>query len=216
MKNEKKMKGIIFDFWGTLVENGTYSPIKQTFKILNVRMPFSAFVEKFERIFMTKKYASKAEAFKAVCKGFNLDCNDSVIEKLIGLWNKNMLLAKPYDETEIVLKGLKEKGIKLALAPNAPEQSIEPILEKFNLAQYFDVIMFSFEEGLIKTDKAFFEKAAKKLGLDKKDVMVVGDSIQSDIKGAENAGIKAILMDRNNRRDFKEKITALSELMEMV
>ena len=49
---------------------------------------------------------------------------------------------------------------------------------------------------------------AKKLGLDKKDVMVVGDSIQSDIKGAENAGIKAILMDRNNRRDFKEKITA--------
>jgi len=210
------MKGIIFDFWGTLVENGTYSPMKQTYNILRIRLPFSKFVVKFEKIFMTKKFASKADAFKEVCKEFKINANDFIIDKLVGLWNKNMLLAKPYDETEDILKKLKEKGIKLALVSNSSEQSIEPVLEKFNLAQYFDVILYSFEEGLLKMDKEFYEKAVKKLGVNKEDVIVVGDSIQSDIKGAENAGLKATLIDRRNTREFPDKIVDLKELLEVI
>lgn len=209
------MKGIIFDFWGTLAENGTYSPMKQTYKILRVRLPFSPFVVKFERIFMTKKFPSKADAFKEVCKEFNVQIKDFVIDKLVGLWNKNMLLAQPYDETEEVLKKLKEKGIKLALVTNSPEQSIEPVLEKFDLAKYFDVILLSFEEGLLKMDKELYEKAVKELGLEKEDVVVVGDSVQSDIKGAQNAGLRGVLIDRRNTRDFPDKILNLKELLEV-
>ncbi len=209
------MKGIIFDFWGTLVENGTYSPMKQTYKMLRIRLPFSQFVVKFEKIFMTKTFQSKAESFKEVCKEFNLNCPDFVIDKLIGLWNKNMLLAQPYDETEEALKKLKEKGIKLAIATNNPDQTIELVLEKFNLKQYFDVILISCKEGKLKIDKEFYQKAAKKLGLKKEEVIIVGDSIPSDIKGAENAGIKSILVDRRNTRDFENKITDLKQLLEV-
>lgn len=210
------MKGVIFDFWGTLVENGTYSPIKQTYKILNIQLPFSKFIEKFERIFMAKKYSSKAEAFKEVCKEFKINCNEFIIDKLVGLWNKNMLLAKPYEDIEEVLKKLKEKGIKIALLSNSPEQSVEPVLEKFNLNSLFDVILFSFNEGLLKFDKEFYEKAVKEMNLDKKDVVVVGDSIQSDIQGAENAGLNAILIDRRNSREYPDKILNLFGLLEVI
>lgn len=60
------VKGVFFDFWGTLVENGTYSPLKQSFSILRVRMPFGAFAEQFERVLMTKQYADQAEVKKAL------------------------------------------------------------------------------------------------------------------------------------------------------
>jgi putative hydrolase of the HAD superfamily len=210
------MKGVIFDFWGTLVENGTYSPMKQTYKILNVRLPFSVFVEKFERIFMTKKHSSKAEAFKEVCKEFNVTPNNFVIDKLVGLWNKNMLLAEPYDDVVDVLEELKKRGLKIILLCNASENNVEPVLEKFDLRRLFDLVFLSFEEGLLKNDKLFYEKALKKLKLNKKDVIVVGDSVQSDIKGAENAGLKGVLIDRKNSRDYPDKILTLFDLLEVV
>ncbi len=209
------MKGIIFDFWGTLAENGTYSPMKQTFKMLRIRLPFPQFVIKFERIFMTKIFPSKAEAFKEVCRQFNVKCPDFVIENLVGLWNKNMLLAHLYEETEQVLKKLKEKGIKIALVSNNPEQNVKPVLEKFDLEKYFDVILLSFEEGLLKCDKAFYEKAVKKMGLNKEDVIVVGDSAQSDIRCATHAGLKSILIDRKDNREIENKILNLTQLLDV-
>jgi FMN phosphatase YigB (HAD superfamily) len=44
----------------------------------------------------------------------------------------------------------------------------------------------------------------------------VGDSIETDIKGAEAAGIKAYLLDRKGRREFPNKIQSLTELLKIV
>ncbi len=45
---------------------------------------------------------------------------------------------------------------------------------------------------------------------------MVGDSVPTDIIGARSAGIKAILLDRRNRREFLPKITNLRELKELM
>ena len=65
-------KAVLFDFWGTLAENGTYSPLRQTYNILRVRMKFSDFVIKTEHVLMTKPYEDQASAFTAVCQAFNI------------------------------------------------------------------------------------------------------------------------------------------------
>lgn len=164
---------------------------------------------------MTKRYPSKADAFKAVCDDFRIPIRSFVIDNLVGLWNKNMLLATIYPETVDTLKQLKDKGIKLAIISNSPEQNIEPVLEKFDLNKFFDVILLSFEEGMIKADSALYEKAVDMLGLEKEDVIVVGDSIKSDMDCAKKAGLKNILIDRKNNREFEDKITDLSQLLEL-
>ena len=43
------VKAIIFDFWGTLVENGVWSPIKQVKQILDIDVPFSEYVVRMEK-----------------------------------------------------------------------------------------------------------------------------------------------------------------------
>jgi len=209
----RMVSGVFFDFWGTLVENGTYSPMKQTYKLLLVRMPLGAFAERFENVFMAKQYADQQEAFTAVCEDFGITPKPFLIEKLIGIWNKNRLLAQVYPETVEALKMLKEKGLKVAITSNAPNGAVEPVIERFDLDEYLDGVFISANEGKLKTT-GLFDVALEQLGLEKDDVVVVGDSMETDIKGAKAAGLRAILIDRRDSRDYDDKITSLTELAE--
>lgn len=210
------IKGVLFDFWGTLVENGTYSPLRQSYQILGARMPFSAFVVLFEQAYMTRKFEDHTSAFKEVFKAFRIDENPAVMEKLIGVWNKNKLLAKPYSETVEALEALKKKGIKLAIISNTPCFGASEVIEKFDMKKFFDFIALSYETGLLKTEKKMFAKVLKELKIDKSEALMVGDSIETDIEGAKLAEVKGILIDRRDRRDFPEKIKNLKEVLDLV
>ena len=210
------VKAVIFDFWGTIVENGTFSPLRQSWSILRVRMRFSEFVQKFEDVFMTEKFADQNAAFNKVFEEFSLQPKQFVIDKLIGVWNKNRLLAKPFSEAVKVLDELKKKKIKIALISNADCFSVEPLLEKFDLAKYFDSVHLSYTKGYLKTNPKSFEAILKELKLKPEDVLMVGDSLQTEIEGAKKAGIKPILLDRRGRRDYPEKIADLTGLKEFL
>lgn len=204
-------KAIFFDFWGTVVENGVWSPIKQVKNILGINVPFPEYVVRMERAMMTSKFPELKEAFKNVCQEFNTDINEEKLEQLIGIWNKSWMLAHPYEEIKEVLGKLKNK-YQLVLISNTDCFSVPKVIEKFSLDQVFDQIFLSYEIGLIKTDNSFFQQILRELELAAEDCVMVGDSIQSDIMAAKQAGIKAILIDRKNTRDFHPKIKNLKEL----
>lgn len=207
------VQAILFDFWGTLVENGIFpSPVRQVRYTLRLRIPFQEFIVKFEEAFMLKKYETLKEAFENVCKAFDVNPPQFVIDSLIGMWNKNMLLAKPFPETIKVLEELK-KDHKLAIISNTDNFSLEPVLDKFDLRKYFDAIILSYGTGYLKSNTKMFGEAMKKLGVKKKkDCIMVGDSLESDIVGAKKAKIAAVLIDRNDRREYETKIKTLEEL----
>ena len=205
------VKAIIFDFWGTLVENGVWSPVKQVKNILNLKLPFPEYIVRMERAMMTSKFNELKEAFENICKEFSIEPKKEKIEELIGIWNKSWLLAQPYQELEEVLTKLKEK-YQIILVSNTDCFSVNKVLEKFALEKFFDKTYFSYELGLIKTDKSFFEQVIKDLGLTVNDCVMVGDSVQSDIMAAKNIGMKAVLIDRRNSRDYHPKIKSLREL----
>jgi HAD superfamily hydrolase (TIGR01549 family) len=208
------VKAIFFDFWGTLVENGVRSPVKQVKWILRLNeMDFSEYIVKFEEVFMTKEIESLKQGFEEVVKEFTTNAPDFLIEKLIGMWNKNSILAQPYEETIEVLESLKQ-DYKLILISNTDNFSINSVLEKYDLKKYFDETALSCETGLLKSDKKAFENVLKKLKIKKGEAIMVGDSMESDVKSAENAGIRPILIDRRDRRDFEDKISSLRELKE--
>ncbi len=206
------MKVILFDFWGTLVQNGVWSPIKQVKNILQIDLPFSDYVVRMERAMMTKPFASLREAFEAVCEEFEINAPEDVMEELIGMWNKSWMLAKPFYETVEVLQALKEK-YTVVLVSNTDCISVKRVLEKFELEQHFHQMFLSCEVGMIKTDEAFLEHVLKEIGVEKEDCLLVGDSLQSDVKAAENAGIKAMLVDRRGTREYSQKIKSLWELL---
>lgn len=210
-------KAIIFDLWGTIVETGVVpSPSRQVKYFLRVQQSFPDFIVAFEHSFMTRKFDSLKEAFENVVKDFNLRIPDFVYEKLVGTWNKNAILSKMYPETIEVLQDLKSKGYQLYLLSNTDQFSFEQVNTKFKLNELFDKVYPSFETGLLKANPAAYNQILEENNLQADEVIMVGDSLDSDVKSAEKAGIKGILVDRNNTRDAETKITDLKQLSELL
>jgi HAD superfamily hydrolase (TIGR01662 family) len=205
------VKAVIFDLWGTLVENGVHSPIKQVKNILNIHLPFSEYVIRMEKAMMTQDFPTLKDAFIAVGKEFNIECPDFILDELVGMWNKSWMLAEPYDETIQVLEDLRKK-YKVILVSNTDNFSVSKVMEKYNLEQYFDVVSLSCKTGMLKTDPECLRGIAKDLDIQIDECVMVGDSIQSDIKAAESVGMKSILIDRRNSRDYVPKVRDLRDL----
>lgn len=208
------IKAVLFDFWGTLAENGTYSPLKQTYSLLRVRKPFGEFVQAFEEAFMTKVFDSQEVAFTTALEALGITVRKEVVDQLIGLWNKNRLLARFYPETQTVLQDLK-KDFKIALISNT-DCFVTSVFDKFHLLSFFDATALSFEEGYLKTDPRLFAVALEKLGCAADEAIMVGDSLETDIVGAERAGVKAILVDRSGKRQYEWRVQNLRELRQMI
>ncbi len=204
-------KAILFDFWGTLVENGVWSPIKQIKDLLQINLPFSEYVVRLETVMMTRTFKDLREAFHKVCEEFQIQPDEEKIEEAIGLWNKSWMLAQPYEEINEVLSELRKK-YQLILVSNTDCFSIPRVLDKFNLRDYFDKMYLSYEVGMIKTDQKFFWTVLRDMQLNVDECIMVGDSIQSDIIPTKGIGMRAVLIDRKNCRDFNPRVSNLREL----
>jgi len=205
------VKALIFDLQGTLVENGIFpSPLKQVKYILRIDAPFSDFVMRFEKVFMTKTHESLKDAFIKVCEEFHLVPKDYLIDKLVGLWNKNKLLTKLYPDTLSSLEELKGK-YKLVLVANIDCFSKE-VIERYKFKEYFDLIILSCDTGTLKNEKEFYNNIIDTYNLMPEDVVMIGDSIDSDMETAKAIGIKGILVDRRNRREYDPKVLELTDL----
>ncbi|MBR9702699.1 HAD family hydrolase [Candidatus Woesearchaeota archaeon] len=211
-------KLLIFDFWGTLVENGVRpSPAKQIRYFLRTKVPFSEFITTFEHVFMTKKFETLKEGFEEVVDAFGLKVPDFVYDKMVGMWNKFTILSKPYDDVEEALKELK-KDYKIVLLSNTDNFSLPQVMDKFDFAKQFDKVYLSCDTGLLKSNVESFEKVLKDMKVKAEEALMIGDSPQSDIKGAEAAGVPALLIDRRGWCEDEEikKITNLTELKDFI
>jgi putative hydrolase of the HAD superfamily len=65
---------------------------------------------------------------------------------------------------------------------------IRKFLKKENLIKYFSSFVFSDENEHSKPHESVFRETAKKLGVEIKDMMHIGDLERTDVTGANNAG----------------------------
>jgi putative hydrolase of the HAD superfamily len=68
-----------------------------------------------------------------------------------------------------------------------PLQAVEDLVE-----QLFDAIVISEEVGVRKPDRRIFDLTLTRLGVEADDAVFVGDHPETDIRGAQEAGMRAI------------------------
>jgi HAD superfamily hydrolase (TIGR01493 family) len=78
----------------------------------------------------------------------------------------------------------------------------------------FDWILGSADQGVRKPDPAFFAKVMQSTGLAPADIIYVGDSLKLDIEPALRAGMRAILVDRDDlyRHGNVERVSSLDQI----
>ena len=101
---------------------------------------------------------------------------------------------KIMEDAEPTLKYLKTAGFRIALLTNRDNQFPPIMLD--GLGQYFENIIKAGEVGLWKPDPRIFQLALERLKVNASNAYYIGDNYYSDILGAESAGIKPILVDR--------------------
>lgn len=83
-----------------------------------------------------------------------------------------------------------ENRLILGLVTNGVSQTQRTRLENFDIAKYFQAIVISGEFGNPKPSPAMFSEALRVLGhTEKASVIMIGDSLSSDMLGAANFGI---------------------------
>lgn len=94
-----------------------------------------------------------------------------------------------FDESLDLVKSLGKK-YRLIILSNGLKDVQNGRLRKSVIADYFEEILISEEEGIAKPDPAFFQLAFDRIGFtDRKGALIVGDSLSSDIQGGINFGI---------------------------
>jgi len=97
-----------------------------------------------------------------------------------------------YDGVVVMLKLLKDNYL-LSIVTNGLKEVQRPRMDLVQITTYFDSIIVSDEIGFNKPETAYFEFAFNSLDkeFDKNKVLVVGDSLRSDIAGANNFGLQS-------------------------
>ncbi len=98
--------------------------------------------------------------------------------------------AKPYREVRTVLETLKQR-YRIGVISNGNN---EP--ESVGLPGLFDFVVFAHDCGYPKPDPRIFEFALAQSGDDPGNVVHVGDSLESDVQGANNYGILSVWLNR--------------------
>ena len=121
-------------------------------------------------------------------------------------WGKTHTLVP---EAKEMLDALKDKGYRLFAASNSFAHLQRSRLEQAGILHYFEDTYISMDKGYDKPDIRFFEEALRRSGLQPSEVLMIGDSMTTDILGAQAAGIDALFFDRRGNASLLELIKEL-------
>ncbi len=227
------IKAVLFDMGNTLVKYDV-EIFEEVYHRILTSMGISRSIEDIKRAFLkTEKEAKdlgllsslgkiRCEEFwhqwdSLVLKHLNIAKNEELAKIVQSKWF-DFMDSTLYPEVREVLSELRRRRLKVGLISTAYEEEIHIILRKTGLEKTaFDVIVGVDTIKKAKPDPDVFKHAIRKLNVEPEETMFVGDNIEADYKGAENAGMHPLLI---NRTEEEQKglrtIKSLKEVLPRV
>ena len=102
-----------------------------------------------------------------------------------------------YPETREVLAELRARGCRLGVISNW-DSRLPGLLATLGLDGHFDSVVTSAGAGVEKPHPAIFAAAVEALGAEPSRAVHIGDRLDEDYAGARQAGLRALLLNRNS------------------
>lgn len=222
-----KIEHVFFDLDHTLwdFEKNSDLTFHKLFKDYSIDLEVSSFLAvykpinlKFWRLYREEKISKEYLRYQRLKEAFdvvNYDASDDLINVLAIKYieimpNFNHLFVGTFD----ILDYLKEK-YQLHIITNGFEEVQSRKMKSSNIDHYFNQVITSESVGVKKPNPRVFEYALNIANASKENSIMIGDSIEADIEGALNFGLKAIHCDFENTGDINtlfDTVNSLSDL----
>lgn len=145
--------------------------------------------------------ADKAHHIRAIC----LDCGDTLVDEATEVKTAAgvSLKADLIPGAAELVRTLKQLGYPLALVADGPVDTFINNLQPYGLYDLFDVYAISEQVGVEKPHQAIFQHALGHLNIHAPDygrVLMLGNNLERDIKGANQLGLMSVWLDWSPRR----------------
>lgn len=220
------IRAIIFDFGGTLAQ--TKTPWDTVCNRIAERLEYMAIkvdpVDMEDSIKETIEYRYQQHTLGQELDSYHFF--NHALEKMghsVTVDVTDELEQMVYDEgytsfaenLEEVLMTLSEEYM-LALLSNSWLEAPRQILRDHGYGRWFKAMICSYDIGIPKPDPRIFRHTLDLLGVHQSEAVMVGDSLEADIKGAQAAGLQAVLVDDGFSDWSGPKIMELSELPDLL
>jgi 2-haloalkanoic acid dehalogenase type II len=118
----------------------------------------------------------------------------SALDAMFSVTQSNWVLE---DDALGVIQKLKSSGYHLGIFSNAgDDQDVRDLVKKFGIHSHFDFVLTSAACYYRKPHARAFEIALAQWSIPPEDAVMIGDSLEADIFGAKNLGMKTIWITR--------------------
>ena len=217
----KKYEVILFDLDDTLIDN--FENVRYAFKVMTekVKVPYTD--ENFKKWYdFDKQYWIDRNNGKITVPEEYVYPREKMIMYVRSLryylfFNGKITLEEAFKINDLYINSLNEKIIpidgayellkylhnnyKIVIATNGPSQAVYSKLNNINCLEFIDYIFSAdmTKQTVSKPKKEFFEELMDYINYyDKDKILIVGDSLHSEIEGAVNSNIDSCWFNRDN------------------
>lgn len=126
-----------------------------------------------------------------------LDCGDTIIDEGTEIRDDQdvVIQGSVIPGADTMVKTLAERGFRMAIVADGLAQSFKNLLTQNGLIDYFETLIYSETIKTFKPDPRMFKAAIGAMDLDMEDrkrIIMVGNNLSRDVKGANEMGITSV------------------------
>ena len=226
-----KYRAVIFDLFGTLVENFTVSEyervLAQMAAILNA--PPAEFRQAWLDTFQgrtTGELPTSQSNIEYICRKLEIKVSAGQVEQAArARLDYTARSMKPRPDALEVLARLRTEGYQTGLVSDCSSE-VPAVWDGTPFARLFDVTVFSCVAGIKKPDPRIYRMAMSRLRVTARECLYIGDGSSHELTGALAVGMHPVLIrDPGESRDAHfidreewhgEVISSLHEVLDLV
>ena len=209
MGKQTKIKAVFFDIDDTLFDSTTLAKMARMNAVkamIESGLPLANVTQGYNLLMkIVNKYGSNYDKhFDKLLEILGCEWNPKIIAAgVVAYHDTKQAYLKPDPEVVPTLIALRDKGYKLGIISNGKSVKQWEKIIRLGLHHFFDVVVISEEVGSEKPDTKIFEVALEKLNVEPYEAVYVGDNLETDILGANKAGMVSIRILKGKNKEGK-------------
>lgn len=194
-----RFKAVIFDLFGTLVDNFSYQEHRDMLSemAISLSIPSENFIELWIKTFNERvkgKFRTPQSNIVYICKEMGVNPEKGQIERACEIrrdFTRRSLT--PRADAEPTILKLRSVGLKIALVSDCTYE-VSVLWDETVFPKLIEVSVFSCVVGMKKPDARIYKIALDGLGVNPDDCLYVGDGSSHELTGARRVGMHPVLI----------------------